>query len=182
MSEAEILENNALSYLRIIGIFLVVGIGVFNFTDSGKSFSLISLIISLILSIVVTVDYFKERQRISALGITPRKVVDILMFTMIGVILFICWIIYEVWRTEQTSLSKLVKEIEQKIDETNATNLAILKAGISSVKGDTKPITEIAANISSQNVISEISSILKEIQGVENRRGIINAALLASVS
>lgn len=97
MSEAAELENNALSYLIIIGIFLVLGVTIFHFTNSGKSFSLLSLILALILTIVVVVDYFKERQKLSKLDIYPRQVIDILMYSMIGVILLICWIIFEVW-------------------------------------------------------------------------------------
>jgi len=210
MSEdlAAILENDVLTYLRVIGLFLVLGVALFNFTESGKSFSLIALIIFLILLIVITFEYFKERNKIIELGFFPRKVIDILMFTMIGVIILTCWIIYEVWNTEQTSLLKLTQDIDTKVQEISTIDLEILKREINSSNkqsgvgqeqgqelglgqkqgqelGLEQKQRQERQNLINKNTIKNIKEKFQKvnkIQEAENKRNIINTSLLASVS
>ena len=93
---AEILQTNTLAYIRTLGLFLVLSVALL-FVE--RSISLIFLIISLILSITITVNYFNERDELLDLDISTKKAMDVLMFSMIGVILLICWIIYEVWNS-----------------------------------------------------------------------------------
>lgn len=110
-----LLELDTLTFIRTMGIFLVLGIALYNFTDCGKIFSLISLSIALVLTITVTVNYFLERSKLPKLGFYPRVLVDIIMFVMIFVIFFIAWIIYVVLISDSVSLNQIVKEIEDKM-------------------------------------------------------------------
>ncbi len=123
-----LLEIDTLTFLRTMGIFLVLSIALYSFTDFGKTFSLISLSIALVLTIAVVTNYFLERQRISQLGFAPRILIDILMYVMVFVIFFICWLIYAVWISEPTSLGKIAREIENKMDESNRAYLANLES------------------------------------------------------
>jgi len=124
---AALLEADTLTFLRTMGIFLVLGVALFGFTDCGKIFSLVSLSIALILTVAVTANYFAERERIARLGFAPRILVDILMYTMIFVAFFIIWIIYVVYHSEPTSLGKIAKEIEDKISQSTNAYLETMK-------------------------------------------------------
>lgn len=126
---AAILENDFLTAIRTVSIFFVAGIALFNFTSSGKNFSIISLLLSIILLIAVDADYFIERNRIRELGFTPRIVIDIIAFAIIAVILLLIWILYSVYMTPQRSLSNIAKEVEEEIEkEIEGTNLQIVKS------------------------------------------------------
>ena len=164
---AAILESNVLTYIRVLGIFLIGSVALFNFSSWGKSFSLIALIIALLLSIALVVDYFVERYRIARLGFFPRKIVDILMFIMIGVIVLIVWIIFSVYHTEPISLTSLAREIEDKIEEVNRSNLAYLQA-LSGHPPDSKFIFTHGK-----------SSIPTKLASFERQRNMVNIAALA---
>lgn len=112
---AAILEADTLTYIRVMGIFLVVSIALFSFLEHGKTFSLIALIISLILGITITAYYFIERHRISTMGYYTKVPIDVLMYVMIGVILLNIWLLIEVWNAEPVSLVQIAEEIEQDI-------------------------------------------------------------------
>jgi hypothetical protein len=150
MSENEdlalLLEVDTLTFLRTIGIFLVLGIALYGFTENGKIFSLISLTIALILTISVTTNYFIERSRIYKLGYEPRTLIDILMFTMVFVIFFISWIIYTVCKSEPVSLATIAKDIENKMTE----NTMIYTENLKSLLGktDTVPLKHTNGTIS----------------------------------
>ena len=123
-----LLEIDTLNFLRTMGIFLVLSVALYSFTDFGKTFSLISLSIALILTIAVVTNYFLERHRISQLGFAPRTLIDILMLVMTFVIFFICWLIYAVCISKPTSLGKIARDIENKMDESNRAYLANLES------------------------------------------------------
>jgi len=121
---AAILESDTLTYIRVMGIFLVASIALFSFTDKGKIFSLISGLISLILGITITVYYFTERSRLSKFGFYTKSAVDILMYVMIAVIILNIWILYEVWNTDQVSLTKIAADIEEQVKQANIQDIA----------------------------------------------------------
>ena len=155
-----ILDELLLEYIRVAGIFFVGGIALFNFTNLGKQFSIISLTIALILLSVALIEYFFERHRISDLGFYPKKVSDVLAFIMIGIIIFIAWVIWEVWHSDQVSLSDIAKEIEHEVDVTNEQLIAAIKELdekiiegnqnlVDTLKGKsiTRPISKITKNV-----------------------------------
>lgn len=146
-----ILEADTLTYIRTAGIFLVFCVALFNFTDTGKAFSIISLLISLVLFVSITVYYFHERNRIFPLGFKPKPLMDVLMFTMIAVIILILWILYTVWNTQPTSLSQIAKEIEEKIDESNKAQIDSLKTNLNAIERNKELISQ-TPTISSQNL------------------------------
>lgn len=97
-----LVENNFLAFIRTAAIFFVASVALFQFTEWGKMFSLISLSIALVLIISVVVDYFQERSRINKLGFQTRTIIDILAYLMIGMILFIVFIMVAVYFTDPT--------------------------------------------------------------------------------
>ena len=151
-----LLELDTLTFIRTMGIFLVLGIALYNFTDCGKIFSLISLSIALVLTITVTVNYFLERSKLPKLGFYPRVLVDIIMFVMIFVIFFIAWIIYVVAHSQPISFTEIAKEIEDKM----VTNLQSIDKHI-----------EILDNI----------KLRKSINKINQERNKVNLASLAIV-
>lgn len=158
---AILLETDTLTFLRTMGIFLVLGIALYGFTENGKIFSLISLSIALILTISVTFNYFIERTRISKMGYNTRTLIDILMFTMTFVIFFICWIIYTVYYSEPVSLATIAKDIENKMTE----NTILYTEEIQSLLGKPK--------------VSKSSNISKNLLKVGENKNRINVAALA---
>ena len=116
---AALLENNFLAYIRTSSLFFVAGLALFNFTNLGKNFSLISLTIGLLLIISVVVDYFFERSRIAKLGFYPRTIVDILAYILIAVIFLFMWVIYSAWNTTPTSIAELFKNFDYRNSTSN---------------------------------------------------------------
>tara|TARA_R110001599_G_scaffold217355_1_gene415565 strand:- start:1628 stop:2158 length:531 start_codon:yes stop_codon:yes gene_type:complete len=114
------LEEVLLEYVRVAGIFFVGGVALFNFTKWGKEFAIVSLLISLILITISVVNYFIERQELIREGNPPEIIVDILAYTMVAIILFIIWVIFGVFFSEQSTLASIAKEIEREVDITNA--------------------------------------------------------------
>ena len=115
-----LLEELLLDYIRVAGIFFVGGIALFNFTDLGKEFAIISFLIAFILIIASLVEYYFERKKLSEMDIYPKNISDILAYVMIGIAILIVWVIYVVWYSKQTTLQSIVKEIEREVDITNA--------------------------------------------------------------
>lgn len=173
-----LLDELLLGYLRVAGIFFVGGIALFNFTKMGKQFSIISLTIALILVIAAVIEYFIEKNRIEKLGFSPRKLIDILAYVMIGIALLIIWVIYEVWYSEQTSLSDIAKEIEHEVDITNEELIKSIQEGnqelIDALKGKTSNISKPISKIS-----KKYSNVLKTIEKQDN---MVKLASLAAVS
>lgn len=114
-----LLEADTLTYIRTAGIFLVFCVALFNFTDMGKAFSMVSLLISFILFTTVIVYYFNEKKKLADRGISSRPVIDIMMYSMVAVVLLILWILWVVWETTPISIGQIAKEIEDKIEETS---------------------------------------------------------------
>ena len=118
--EATLLEGETLELIRTQGIFLVFAIALYSFSPMGKVFSIISLLIALSINALLLGNYYVERSRISQLGQTPRKFIDIIVILMIAVFSFTLWILYEVWKMEPAaSLVKLAEDIEKRIDIAN---------------------------------------------------------------
>lgn len=189
-----LLELDTLSFLRTIGIFLVLGVALYSFTDCGKAFSLVSLSISLILTIALVTNYFLERGRIAKLGYAPKTLIDILMFVMVFVIFFICWLIYVVWISEPTSLGKIAREIENKMDESNQAYLANLKSIEKHIRLIEKHGTQpIGSKIENGSLLREriqnlhnfdrnlATNLRSQVDKFENQKDIITAASLAVV-
>lgn len=119
------LEQILLNYVRVAGIFFLGGIALFGFTNYGKEFSIISLIFSLVLCIASLVEFWDERNKIIESGIYPRGIVDFLAFFIVVFCIFTIWVIYVVWKSEQTSLFEIVKDFEEDVD---ITNIELIKA------------------------------------------------------
>ena len=118
--EATLLEGETLELIRTQGIFLVLSIAIYSFSERGKVFSLISLIISLAINTLLLGNYYVQRSRIARLGKAPRKTIDIIAMLMVVVFFFTLWILYEVWKMEPAaSLVKLAEDIEDRIDVAN---------------------------------------------------------------
>jgi hypothetical protein len=150
---AALLENNFLAYIRSSSFFFVAGIALFNFTDLGKNFSIIALIIGLLLLFSVVTDYFIERYRIAQLGFYPRPVVDIMAFAIIGVVCLIAWVIYTVWGTEQTSLGSLAKEVESEVEQANQQLIRNVKVIEDKIVSTNKDLIESIRNINNPNYV-----------------------------
>ena len=183
-----LLDDLLLVYLRVAGIFFVGGIALFNFTKMGKYFSIISLLISLILIIAAVINYFIEKNRIAKLGFSPRKLIDILAYVMIGIAILNIWVIWEVFHTEQTSLGDIAREIEQEVDAANAELISNIReldekiiAGnqelINTLKGKTSNITKPISNILKSN--KKHANVLKTF---ERQNNMVKLASLAAVS
>jgi hypothetical protein len=150
---AALLENNFLSFIRTSSFFIVAGIAFFNFTDLGKNFSLIALVIGLLLLISVTADYFIERYRIAQLGYYPRAIVDIMAFILIAVIVLVIWVIYTVWGSSQTSLTYLAKEIESEVDAANQQLIRNVKEIEDKIVSTNRDLIETIRNINDPNYV-----------------------------
>ncbi len=98
-----LLESNFLDWVASIGVFLIVGIALFNFTKNGKLFSIITYLIALFLIIVLLIDYYIERKEHIKNGDIIRPAIDLLAVGMIATCLLVTWIIYETWNTDQES-------------------------------------------------------------------------------
>lgn len=186
-----LLDDLLMDYIRVAGIFFVGGIALFNFTNFGKHFAIISFLIALVLCIAAVVDYYFERDRISKLGFSPRKVIDVLAFVTIGIVLLIVWVIYQVWQTEPSSLSTLIKEIEEEVDVTNERLISTIreldekiietnKELISTIKGEpyTKTLSKPIQDYSTTT--KKYTNILKSLGKQEQDTRMISA--LAAVS
>lgn len=92
-----LLEENFLDWVGAIGIFLIVGVALFNFTRRGKTFSILTYLIALFLIIILLVDYFKERARLVDNGNTIRPALDLLAATIFATGCLVAWIIFETW-------------------------------------------------------------------------------------
>ena len=183
-----LLDELLLSYIRVAGIFFVGGIALFNFTNLGKQFSIISFVIALILLIAALFEYYFERKHIGKLGFYPKKVSDVLAFIMIGIIIFILWVIWEVWYSDQISLSDIAKEIEHEVDVTNAELISSIKELdqkiidgnrelIDTLNGKPSNISKPIAKISESN--KRYSKVLKTVNMQDN---MVKIASLAAVS
>lgn len=95
-----VLENNLLSWIGAIGIFLLGGIAIYNFTRFGKTFSILTLLIALILIVVLVVDYFKQRNRYNG---EPRPAIDFLAMATFAAGILVAWIIYEIWISDPST-------------------------------------------------------------------------------
>lgn len=114
---SDVIEEILLEYIRVAGIFFVGGIALFNFTNLGKEFSIISLLIALVLIISSLVEFYYQKHEN---GIHTKTVTDVLAYVMVVIALLIVWVIYTVWHSEQTTLQSIAKEIEREVDITNA--------------------------------------------------------------
>ncbi len=90
-----LLESDLLQLIRTQGIFLVLGLAFFHFTRRGKWFSIISLVIALILSITLLVNYYIDRRTAVMKGFKIKRLLDLLVGIMFFVAFFNIWIIYE---------------------------------------------------------------------------------------
>ena len=200
-----LLENNFLSELRTVSLFFVAGIALFNFTSSGKNFSIISLTLAIILLIAVDTDYFIERHRIKKLGFTPRILIDIIAFAIVAVILLLIWMLYSVWDTPQRSLSALAKEVEKEVEGANLELVKNIKEIEEKIVITNKKLVEAIKNINNPNYVSsdipisspaifKTSKLTKDIinkgkdlaglaigEAGRNRETDINTAFLAAV-
>lgn len=116
-NESELLENRFLFWIGSISIFIIAGIALFNFTEKGHIFSIISLIISLFITIIALFDYLSKRQELLQKGVKIRAAVDLLAACILAAIILISWVIYEVYQTDPVlgftfPLSFIAGEIE----------------------------------------------------------------------
>lgn len=187
-SPSDALEVLFLTNIRSVTVLFVAGLALFNFTNLGKTFSIISLLGAFILLFTILADYFIQRKRISDLGFYPRAVIDIIAFVMVGVILLILWIIYTVWNQEPTSIGDLAKEVESEIQKANRELIESIKdvnekilltnqALISNIQG--KHVD--APTFKSKLVDDQLSSgIVGAVD--EQQQNTVNLAALAAVS
>ena len=119
-----LLESDLLQLIRTQGIFLVLGLALFNFTKRGKWFSVIFLTISLILNIILLVNFYIDRQTALLKGFKIKTLLDVLAIIMVFVAIFNIWIIYETYHTESTwHLSEIALDIHKKIQLTKQNNI-----------------------------------------------------------
>ena len=179
--EATLLEGETLELIRTQGIFLVLSIAIFSFSERGKVFSLISLIISLAINTLLLGNYYVQRSRIAKLGKAPRKTIDIIAMLMVVVFFFTLWILYEVWNMEPAaSLVKLAEDIEDRIDVANQRQIEENRKII-------QDLASLGATSKTQTptAISKKAALPHHFLNIEvsNRnRKIVNNAALASVA
>jgi len=170
MSENEdlalLLEADTLELIRIQAIFLVLSIAIFSFSNKGKIFCIISLLISFAINITLVINYYMERNRISKLGFYPKKIDDIIVFIMVIVAIFTLWILYEVIQTEPVSLASIAENIENKMEENNTVYTENLKMLLG--KSDLAPLKHTDGTIS------------KNLFQAGSNKNTVNAAALAS--
>ena len=159
---AALLEADTLDYIRTESIFLVSAIALFGFTARGKTFSIISLLIALLLNITLVVNYYIQRSRVIRQGFQPKNIIEVLMVFMIFVIFFILWILYEVWFTEPSgSIENISKEIEDKIDKSNAQSFKKLDSNLEQIQENRKMLSNLTP------ISKEVIDKLSRLVGVE---------------
>ena len=177
--EATLLEGETLELIRTQGIFLVLSIAIYSFSERGKVFSMISLIISLVINTLLLGNYYVQRSRIAKLGKAPRKTIDIIAILMVAVFFFTLWILYEVWNMEPAaSLVKLAEDIEDRIDVANQRQIEENRKII-------QDLASLGATSKTQTPISKKAALPHHVLNIEvsNRnRKIVNNAALASVA
>lgn len=92
-----LLERDILNYVIITGIFFVAGTTLFNFTSSGRIFSIVSFLIAFLLLITIITYYFTERKKIKEKGGKPRIVTDIFVSIFIAVAVLIFMVLLQIW-------------------------------------------------------------------------------------
>jgi uncharacterized membrane protein len=173
--EATLLETETLELIRTQGIFLVAGIALFSYTDRGKVFAIISLIISLAINTLLLGNYYMERQRVARLHQAPRRFIDIIVVIMLFVFFLNLWIIYEVWKTEPpASLIKLAEDIEQRIDIAN-------QKQIEENRKIVQDLTNLGATKSPTQKSVAPAHVLN-LEALNRNKNTVNNAALASVA
>jgi hypothetical protein len=173
--EATLLETETLELIRTQGIFLIGSIAVYGFSERGKTFSLIFLIISLAINALLLGNYYVERQRISRLKQAPRRYIDIIAFIMVFVFFLTIWIIYEVWKMEPAaSLIKLAEDIEQRIDIANQKQIE-----------ENRKIVQDLTNLGATNTPPHRSAVpthVLNLEALNRNKNTVNNAAIASIS
>ena len=169
---AALLENNFLASVRTVTVLFVASIALFSFTSLGKTFSIISLSIALVLLFALVADYFIERNRIAQQGFFPRAIVDIIAFALVGVVLLLLWILYEVYNTEQTSLSDLAKEVEKEVERANTQLVETVKNIENAIISTNKDLIESIRNINNPNYVPHYESYVSEVTKTDHLGGV----------
>lgn len=93
MSSRE-LEQNISEYILVAAVFLVAAYNLFNYTENGKIFSLLTLSIATILLMGIVFEYYNEEEEIKE---NVRKSVKMLIYATIAFIILNIIIIYRMF-------------------------------------------------------------------------------------
>jgi hypothetical protein len=96
IDETDRFEDLLLSWIRTVTIFFIAGVALYHFTNFGKSYAIISFMLSLVLTVTMVVDYIVRRNELTSKGYTVRLPLDIMISVMIVTVALILWIIWEV--------------------------------------------------------------------------------------
>lgn len=133
-AQIALLETDTFTGIRIAGIFLVFGVALFAFTTLGKTFSLISLLISFFLFFILVANYFIQKYKYSQKGYSTKIMTDLIVSIMIAAILLNVWMIYTVWYSEENNLTQVAKDIQQQVLLANKVNAQIINANLQAIK------------------------------------------------
>lgn len=101
--ETERFEDLLLNWVRTVTIFFIAGIALYHFTSFGKSYTIISFLLSIVLMVTMIVDYILRRNELTSQGISVRLPLDIIVGVMMvgtALILMITWeVIIEPYNT-----------------------------------------------------------------------------------
>ena len=136
------LETDTLSAIRISGIFIVFGVALFAFTDKGKTFSLISLFVSLLLFFSLVTNYLIRKYDFAHKGFNTTTLTDVIVYIMVGVILLNIWMIYQVWKTDETSLTQVAKDIQEQVSLANKVNAQIIQGNLAAIQENRQLISK----------------------------------------
>jgi hypothetical protein len=171
--EATLLETETLELIRTQGIFLIGSIAVYGFSERGKTFSLIFLIISLAINALLLGNYYVERQRISRLKQAPRRYIDIIAFIMVFVFFLTLFMKYGKMEPA-ASLIKLAEDIEQRIDIANQKQIE-----------ENRKIVQDLTNLGATNTPPHRSAVpthVLNLEALNRNKNTVNNAAIASIS
>ena len=114
--DIERFEDLLLDWMRTVLIFFIAGIALYHFTDLGKSYTIISFGLSLVLVITMIVDYLLRRNELTSRGIDIRLPLDIMIVIMIIAAVLITWISWEVIVEPYYSSNVPYKDITNEIN------------------------------------------------------------------
>ena len=89
---AKDLEGDIIDYILVAAVFLVAAYNLFNYSENGKIFSLITLCIATILLITIVFEYFYEKDKLNE---SIRTAITILVYAVIAFVILNIVLIYQ---------------------------------------------------------------------------------------
>ena len=88
------LEQNISEYILVAAVFLVAAYNLFNYTENGKIFSLLTLAIATILLMGIVFEYYNEKDEVKD---NVRKSIKMLIYATIAFVILNIIIIYRMF-------------------------------------------------------------------------------------